>query len=285
MSFLRYIVRSGILTSHVTPPAVFREIENSQATVLLDEADTSFEERQLITILNSGFQRDSAHVMRALGNNTQRFITWAPAAYAFLEQIPDTLASRSIIVDLKRKGRDQKSHPLNERAVNGLKKLKGSAKRWCAANQEAMKRAAPEIPEELQNRAADVWMPLLAIADVAGGRWPDLARDAAKKLVKKEQPSLGSQLLSDIQKIFANRGDKKMSSSNLVKELAALEGRPWPDFEGHRGITAAAVAKLLASYRISPKNLRLGDRVLRGYEKRQFKDAFERYLRARTKAS
>lgn len=286
MSFLSYIVRSGILLSHVTPPAVFHEIENNQATLLLDEADTSFEEKQLITILNSGFQRDSAYVMRALGQNgTQRFITWAPMAYAVLDQIPDTLASRSIIIDLKRKGKDQKCLPLDERAINSLKKLKRRVKRWCVADQEAMKRAVPEIPEELQNRAADVWTPLFAIADIAGGGWPDLARDAAKRLVKKEQPSLGSQLLSDIQKIFANRGDKKIASSNLVKELAALEGRPWPDFEGHRGITATAVAKLLASYRISPKNLRFGDRVLRGYEKRQFKDAFGRYLRPRIKAS
>ena len=94
MSFLSYIVRSGI-TSLVSPPAVYREIENSQATLLIDEADASFVEKQLITILNSGFQRDSAYVVRAYGSSgTQRYITWAPAAYAVLDEIPDNLASR-----------------------------------------------------------------------------------------------------------------------------------------------------------------------------------------------
>src|SRR5262249_21949250 len=45
--------------------------------------------------------------------------------------------------------------------------------------------AEPAMP--LEDRAADTWEPLIAIADLAGGNWPDLARNAALALTASHQ--------------------------------------------------------------------------------------------------
>ena len=43
------------------------------------------------------------------------------------------------------------------------------------------------MPKALTNRAADIWEPLLALADLAGGHWPQLARQAAEALTMRTQ--------------------------------------------------------------------------------------------------
>ena len=47
---------------------------------------------------------------------------------------------------------------------------------------EAIATARPEIPAQLNDRAGDIWEPLLTLADLAGGEWPKLARDAALQM-------------------------------------------------------------------------------------------------------
>ena len=47
--------------------------------------------------------------------------------------------------------------------------------------------ALPEIPDDLNDRAQDNWEPLLAIADLAAGDWPNTARPAAKALSKEAE--------------------------------------------------------------------------------------------------
>jgi Protein of unknown function (DUF3631) len=43
---------------------------------------------------------------------------------------------------------------------------------WLEPQIEELRRARPELPDELDDRAQDIWEPLLAIADLAGGDWP-----------------------------------------------------------------------------------------------------------------
>jgi hypothetical protein len=52
----------------------------------------------------------------------------------------------------------------------------------------ALTAADPEVPESLNDRAADNWRPLLAIADTIGGPWPSEAR-AATLALDGEKPN------------------------------------------------------------------------------------------------
>src|SRR5262245_65864349 len=54
--------------------------------------------------------------------------------------------------------------------------------RWANDNIDLLCDADPATPDVLNDREADCWRPLLAIADRAGGEWPHLARSAAVSL-------------------------------------------------------------------------------------------------------
>ena len=270
------------MAAHATPAAVFHQIDASAPTLLFDEADASFGAGELIAVLNTGHQRDAAFVLRAgFTEGARRFATWAPAAYAALQQVPDTLASRSIIISLRRKSVDQSCKALDDKAIQRLQKSKKKVEIWCSKNRKRLANSASQMPEWLQNRAADNWYPLLAIADAAGGQWPALALQAARALVKKEQPAIGTQLLSDIRDIL-EAGVVRIFSSDLTAKLGALEDRPWANFEGRGPMMPSSVAKVLAPYGIAPKNIRDGQKVLRGYRAKQFEDAFARYLKSKS---
>ena len=103
----------------------------------------------------------------------------------------------------------------------------------------------PRMPD-LNDRAADNWRPLLAIADLAGGTWPKEARRAACLLSGEEQDgAIGVELLRDIRSAFGD-GDV-IRSSDLVAQLTADPERPWAEWK-HRGrpLTQKQLAGLLA---------------------------------------
>lgn len=69
--------------------------------------------------------------------------------------------------------------PDYEKFKQEMEPLLRKAKRWAQDNHEAVEKANPDIPSELDSQDADFWRPLLAIADVVGGDWPEKARAAA----------------------------------------------------------------------------------------------------------
>jgi hypothetical protein len=166
------------------------------------------------------------------------------------------------------------------RGTKRLRLLRGRIKKWVAANTNDLRTAKPEVPDGLHNRSADNWRPLLAIAAVAGGKWPKRARSAAESLsVSMEPPqSQGVMLLSDIREVFAAGSADRVFSSDLAAALAGLEGRPWCERNGRGPINANAVAIVLAPYGIKPRDIRKKSVVRKGYGVGQFTDAFARYL-------
>lgn len=141
------------------------------------------------------------------------------------------------------------------------------------------KRASPELPG-LYNRRADNWRPLFALAEVIGGEWPDKVKKAVTTLTDKsdESESASVLLLADIRKIFSDAGQDKLASTYLVDRLIEREERPWPEFRRGKAITARQIASLLRPFGIVRGTRREGRDTFKGYELRQFRNAFERYL-------
>ena len=151
--------------------------------------------------------------------------------------------------------------------------------RWAADNMSAL--ADPNMPGELHDRAADNWRPLLAIADAAGGEWPELARRAAVALSGNadDSESLYVELLRDIQAIFADQQADQLPSARLVDLLAAMEDRPWAEYRKGKQITTNQLARALKPFGIWSNNMRVGDaKVRKGYALKDFADAFSRYI-------
>src|SRR5690606_6438562 len=138
----------------------------------------------------------------------------------------------------------------------------------------------------LHDRAADNWRPLIAIADAAGGDWPERARRAARILSGAADPAddpPAIQLLGDLRALFEARGVDRLASAEIVESLAKMEDRPWPEWKAGRPITVRQLARLLAPFGVRPKQMRddggSGPKV-RGYLLDDLQDAFSRYLPA-----
>jgi putative DNA primase/helicase len=89
--------------------------------------------------------------------------------------------------------------------------------------------ADPAVPDALNDRAADNWRPLLAVADRAGGEWPVRTPDAA--LVLSGDPvdggSIRTQLLADIRPLLIDETVKGLTSEAIIAELVKKPDRPW----------------------------------------------------------
>jgi Protein of unknown function (DUF3631) len=81
--------------------------------------------------------------------------------------------------------------------------------------------------------------------------------------------------------VFERLGKEKLSSADLVCELAADKEGLWSAF-GKTGkpITMKQVANILSRYEIEPKTIRVhgADGTFKGYDIGSFRDAFERYI-------
>ena len=93
-----------------------------------------------------------------------------------------------------------------------------------------------------------------------------------------DDASAGGQLLADIKAVFIARNAERISTDDLLKTLCAMEERPWADLTKGRPMTARSLANLLRPFGLAPRKMRIGDEPQRGYERSDFKDAFERYL-------
>jgi putative DNA primase/helicase len=121
--------------------------------------------------------------------------------------------------------------------------------------------------------------PLLAVADLAGGHWPQKSRQAASTAVNSgADSSIGVALLSDIKRIFTAAGSDRIPTTVLVNTLASIEERPWPEWSRGRPMTATQLARLLKPYGIGPQTVRFGAQLAKGYLLIDFDDAFRRYL-------
>ena len=281
----------SLVTSNISPAALFRVVDKFLPTLIVDECDSTFETNpEIRELVNASHLRSQAYVLRVVGDNhePESFSTWAPKCLALIGNLPDTTASRSIVVKMQRKPRNKRTERFSAlKDYPELQALQRKAARWANDNLPTLRQAEPENLPDIGDRDIDNWIPLIAIADVAGGEWPKLAREAAVRLCGEPitEPK-GVELLQDIKVIFdgdpesdSDGGCERISSEDLVNDLNNKEGSPWADYNHGKGITKNQVARMLKGFEIpSPKQLRFGDKTLKGYLSEWFNNAFERYL-------
>lgn len=277
LRLLNIISRRPKRTGSISPPALFRVVEMYQPTVLLDETEKYVEHgSDLHALLNEGHCK-GASIMRVLGEKQElrEFGIYGAAAFARNGSVPDDLDQRSIVIELQRRKADEPLEELREDRCAPLIQLARMCARWAEDHACDLRGRDPAMGD-LINRGADNWRPLIAIADVIGGEWPERIRVAARRLAPREPSSYGVVLLGDIKATFT---DPVLFSSDLADTLAKIEGRPWAEW-GRSGkpISPNQIAKLLKEYKIYSGTVRSGDRTAKGYYLSAFAEAFERYL-------
>jgi len=277
------------LTGRVTAAVLVRKLAAETPTLLLDESDAAFRAEKeyaatLQAILNSGYRHGgcaSLCVKAGKDFELRDFPVFGAKAIAGIGSLPDTIADRAIPITLKRRAPNEPIARFRWRDVQEeAKPLREGLACWASNTIEALTEARPEIPPALDDRAADVWEPLLAIGDLAGGEWSQRVRSAALALSVGEQrddDSLGVRLLIDIQAIFAEEKDSRLSSRDLADALVALEEAPWGDLRG-KPLDTRGLARRLRPYGVRPHVIRLDNATPRGYERTDFGDAWGRYI-------
>ena len=232
-------------------------------------------------LLNSGHTRDSAYVIRTVGDNftPTKFSTWGAKALAGIGHVADTLMDRAIILELRRKLPHEKVDRIRHAEPSLFDELCSKLARFADDYSEEVRQARPPLPNSLNDRAQDNWEPLLAIAMIAGDDWLRIGSTAALKLSGGESASqtIGTELLSDIQEIFEEKQGDRISTAELINALCNDDEKPWATYNRSLPIKPRQIAKKLKAYGIQSKTIRIGLDTAKGYEREQFKDVFIRY--------
>lgn len=291
MELTEALVPRPVLSVNASVAYIFRKISDEAGlpTLLMDEIDAVFTGRKcdgnedLRGLLNSGYRKGASAGRAAIHGKeivTEEWPSFCAVALAGLNQLPDTLMTRSIVVHMKRRSPKQGIESYRRR-VNGAQaqELYEQLALFADTVRDRLTTDWPDLPEGIEDRDADIWEPILAIADAAGGHWPTTARDAAVLMVakaKKKPATLGVRLLADIREVMGDAD--RISTNDLLDGLHTMETAPWGNIKGEP-INARFLARVLSKYEVPTNNpVRINSIVVKGYERRHFTDAWERYL-------
>ncbi|MCO8274775.1 DUF3631 domain-containing protein [Actinoplanes sp. TRM 88003] len=276
-----------LITVNASTAAVYRSIgEGEPPTILLDEADTIFGAKagetneDLRGLLNAGHQRNRPTIRwNNATNKVEKIATFAMAALAGIGQMPDTIEDRAVVVKMRRRTATEKVSPYRQRRDGpALRKLAADLTTWLRANLVELEKAEPVMP--LEDRAADTWEPLIAVADLAGGDWPDRGRRAAQVLTAAREGdtefSDRLRLLIDCRTAFGPFD--AIPTAALMERLKADPEAPWAEYGG-AGLSGAKLGALLREYDIRPETIRFAPPTgqAKGYRRADFRDAWQRY--------
>jgi hypothetical protein len=275
---------------NVTAPYLFRKVDDPEGapTVLFDEIDTIFgpkarEHEDVRGLLNAGHRKGAVAgrcVVRGKMVETVEYPAYCAVALAGLGDLPDTILTRSVVIRMRRRARGEKVEPFRRRvAITAGHALRDRLAAWSVNVRRHVSDGWPAMPEGVEDRDADVWEALLAVADAAGGAWPLRARAAATAFVassKESTPSLGIRLLADLRTVFGDRD--AMSTEAILAALLELEEAPWAEIVAGKPLNARGLSRRLGGYGIKPGTIRVGDKTPRGYARQDLADAWARYL-------
>ena len=289
----RYLPVSGSITT----AALFRIIERDCPTLMLDEMDSQLRNApELRGVINGSQRRTQARVLRTVGDDHEpcQFVTFCPKAFAGIGDLPDTVLDRSLVIKLRRRGigSDELAR-WRDRDRTAIAAIKPKLVRWMEDNGDRILAHRDQVafPPGLDDRARDAWEALFAIADIAGGDWPERARRACQAVRANTEDETGAreQLLADLWQVFRDAGDPpamptgkhgESCGNAIIPALCAMEHRPWSEWGG-KPLTPRGLATLLKPFEIRPGTIRLADgSTPKGYKREALESLWRQYLPA-----
>lgn len=210
-----------------------REIDQQSPkmiTILLDEVDEIFtaykDASDYIRLLNNGYQKDK-YIKRASmsqdGKNIKTMV-YCPKALAGLTvtKLKKTTRSRMLTIRMRpiKNGEKVKRHIDTEEAKRIVNKIEN----WKPTVINELKAVDEDSLSSLNNRAGQIWHPLLAIALVAGGeKWFNRMTESMRYFTNKQKPeeNQGRKVLKELFKCYLMpaRYPKNIRGSEFEMEL------------------------------------------------------------------
>ncbi len=273
LEVLELLVPAPLFTLNASANALFRLVTATDTlpTLLLDEADTVFGPRaskdheDLRGFVNGGHRRGALAyrcVVRGKAIAVESFESFAPVALAGLDDLPDTIMTRSVVVRMRRRAPGDYVQPFRRRVHEGDgTDLRDRLSEWVSDAAGDLIDKWPDMPPGVVDRAADVWEPLVTIADAAGHDWPERSRTAALAFLRAAQAaplSLNVKLLEDLRTVFSAHGDPAhIGTAEVLSSLADLDESPWGDLRG-KPLDARGLSRRLDKYGVKPAQVRTG---------------------------
>ena len=250
----------GRLGISITQGALYDTIHRLRPTMLIDEAENLglAVKGELRSIFNAGFEKSTSSVRRGVGKQARRYEVFAPIALASIGALPLPLMSRSIVIYMVR------SEPLRRFKASDTRDLDIAYQHTRDWARKVTLDLDPDLPKELRGRTADVWRPLISVADACGPGWGALAREtAAVFALRYHDEDTIVILLAAIRDAFdASKWQDRMQLEQIVIALHAMESAGWDEWRGEQGdqrphkITKAEISHILkVRFRVQSRSI------------------------------
>ena len=273
-----------------TGPALYRLVDHAHPSLYIDNGDKLLaHDSDLADITNSSWMR-GIRIPRVVEGKAYEFDPFCFKVINgidLLSHLDPATRTRCIATEMLPKLPDEKViHVKHAASDERFAVLRRKWLRWSNDNMAALRDAEPAMPEGFNNRLAENYALLFAIADLAGGDWPKRMRAAAIKLSHEYNlPSLRRRLLAKFFDYFIAHGVPSAHGSLLliskqVEGLVAAEGdEAFSDYLGRgRPITQWQIAGLLKPFKCGPELIHPRGRTERGYDSGRFETPFKHYL-------
>src|SRR5437588_2584669 len=264
-----------------TPVATIQKTLLRQLVVLLDDRHLTFSSsgrRQVVNFLACGLVNDalySHYSYRTVSN----YNVFSPRALAGQGPLPSALADRSIPICLR---------PAKPSSVKRIRfaqhepdyhQLLQWLQGWVNENFNVLSAVHPESSRDelaqLNTHQQNHLEPLLMLADLLGGQWPEQAHSALGRLFRdsgNDKTNQAIQLLYDIREAFRGSvNPERLSTSYLIQFLCELKNRSWAEWNEGKPLNGRTLALLLERFPIFPDKQRTGELgSVRGYARDRF---------------
>jgi hypothetical protein len=284
----------SVLSVSITPAALYRKLKGkTPPTFVLDEFDNTLGRKgaldsetqsTLLAVLNSGYKK-GATVDRCVPPSYESvaFPVFAPVVVVGIRpELSKPFETRTIPIEMQRPLPDEypKVFEWSKETMAESETLRDRISEWPEQSFNRIDGIKPERPDGIIGRKAECWVPLLTVAEAAGGDWPKRLRAAAETLGLGDVEHDGShshQLLTDTRDVFGDRD--YILSADLIDGLNNLEERRWRTWNDGTGIRAIDLFhRVIKHYKLhKSEDIRVGDKVRKGYERQWFEAAWTRY--------
>jgi hypothetical protein len=278
------MVKRPLPSDIISAASIFRLCELYHPCFVLDEAQDISLESDLWLVLKAGHTPDKPAIRcNATTNEPEEFDTFCPKLVAGIGLVGGSqILSRSIIIEMERKGREKLPRPLKAKDPVFIE-LRRKLARWAA---DAGDLSRFSLPDEagLALRNANNWEMLYRVARaVSEDTATQLLKDIALLTEGSSHIDYDVYLLEALRDFYHEKGqdskDGFLGSEVIVEALNKNKEGPW-----HRqkdGLTAHALANKLRKYKVKSDQVwhqNLGADI-RGYHYRDLEvKAFSKYL-------
>lgn len=283
------------MASLSSPALLTRMLDKDLRTILIDEADRSLDPKkdgvqELLAVLNSGYKRGGTRPtlvpIKGGGWDAKEMPTFSPVAMAGNNpNLPDDTKSRSIRVLLMPDIDGTAEESDWEMIEPDARALGAALAQWADQIRDVVKTTRPDLPEGVRGRARERWGPLKRVALAAGGRWPGVIDDMARRDIlriaadradglAKERPAIV--LLRHVSEVWKD-DETFIPTTDLIQRLIDSYPEMWGDESPYgKQLTYQRLGRMLVdSYDV--RSDRPGGIGHRGYLKSTLEPVFRRF--------